>query len=151
MHRVKEVFALAALLAMAGMAGAQGVDERAPARESVEGSGLDSVEGSGLNSVEGSGRHAAGAASLESVEGSGLHSARSARETVEGTGLHSSVCEPTRTERTHIVADNETLTGLALRYYCDAGEFRLIGDANAIDDPNLLPVNIELRIPAATR
>lgn len=113
--------------------------------ESVEGSGLDTVEGTGLDTVEGTGLDTVEGTGLDTVEGTGL-------DTVEGTGLQSvegTARESGAEARTHTVRSGDTLRGLAMQYYGDAGAYRRIYDANraVLSDPNNLPTGTLLTIP----
>ena len=49
--------------------------------------------------------------------------------------------------RSHTVTSGETLSGIAHRYYGDAGQYRRIADANGITNPNRIYVGQVLRIP----
>lgn len=49
--------------------------------------------------------------------------------------------------RTHVVSRGETLSGIALRFYRDASQWRRIADTNKIRNPNLIRVGQRLVIP----
>ena len=53
---------------------------------------------------------------------------------------------PDRTH-SHVVERGETLASIAARFYQQAGEWRVIADANGIEDPRRLPVGMFLTIP----
>jgi nucleoid-associated protein YgaU len=53
---------------------------------------------------------------------------------------------PDRTH-SHVVERGETLAGIAARFYQHAGDWRVIADANGIEDPRRLPVGMFLKIP----
>jgi LysM repeat protein len=57
---------------------------------------------------------------------------------------------PSAEEVTHTVARGETLGALAQRYLGDASKWRVIAEANGIDDPRSLRVGQRLVIPGAT-
>lgn len=54
---------------------------------------------------------------------------------------------PDRTHR-HVLQQGETLSTLAGRYYGRPGDWRLILDANGIEDPRRLAPGLPLRVPA---
>jgi nucleoid-associated protein YgaU len=53
---------------------------------------------------------------------------------------------PDRTH-SHVVERGETLAGISARFYQHAGDWRVIADANGIEDPRRMPVGMFLRIP----
>ncbi|MDX1883263.1 alpha/beta hydrolase-fold protein [Mycolicibacterium sp. 120270] len=53
--------------------------------------------------------------------------------------------------RTHTVVAGETLSALALRYYADAGLYRLIATASGVANPNVISVGQKLIMPDYTR
>lgn len=53
-----------------------------------------------------------------------------------------------RPNRTHSAQEGETLDRLAASYYRDATKWRIIAEANGIDDPLRIAPGTELVIPA---
>jgi LysM repeat protein len=54
---------------------------------------------------------------------------------------------PAPVDRVHVVARNETLSGIAKKYYGDAGLWRRIANANPRVNPNALRLGTRLSIP----
>ena len=54
------------------------------------------------------------------------------------------------TARTHRIVDGDTLADLAQRYFGSAADAQRLFDANrdVLSDPRLLPIGVELKIPA---
>ena len=50
--------------------------------------------------------------------------------------------------KAHTVGDNETLQGLAARYFKNPQQWRAIAAANALDDPRAIERGMKLRIPS---
>lgn len=51
------------------------------------------------------------------------------------------------TERVHVVTEGETLWGISDQSYGDPTKWRIIADANGVDDPRTLQPGTELEIP----
>jgi nucleoid-associated protein YgaU len=51
-------------------------------------------------------------------------------------------------QRFHVVQEGETLSGIAARYYSKPGEWRLIAEANDIEDPRRVEPARLLVVPA---
>ena len=67
-------------------------------------------------------------------------------EQVQETPKHSSDLQKVR-----ILGRGETLSHLAWTQYDDPGEWRLIADANDVDNPRLVPAGTRLSVPPAPR
>ena len=64
--------------------------------------------------------------------------------------LQDEILEKAKEVRTHVVVSGDTLTGIALKYYGNAGEFMKIYEANKEvigDNPDRILVGMELVIP----
>lgn len=82
---------------------------------------------------------------LRAVVAVTLKEYRTVAEQVQG-----SAPPPAQQSRAHTVVAGETLSSIAGKELGDSGSWRLIADANDIQDPSALPVGKTLRIPPAS-
>src|SRR5580765_7222243 len=67
-------------------------------------------------------------------------------KTLDDQLAHLNLTSPDRTH-SHVTQNGDSLSRIAAQYYRSAGDWRLIADANGIEDPRRLVVGAFLRIP----